>query len=233
MQFICVVLAGSLLAADSVAAQAAATNLQTGCVTNYDPNTDYFPEKIDGSNSPHLTYTYAKNYKTIFNSFSNETTVLYQCGTPKPDVKAKNIIAVPITSVTVGDTTVVTYLELLGKRSAIKVTAGGTLGYISSPCVQALVAANPSAIIEADAKNKTHALEQITSTDAYFQWYGSLAKNATNAVTFPASGDPGVAGRAEWIGFVASFFNLEAKANQISTAFNTNYAALSTAANAA
>ncbi|ORY30717.1 hypothetical protein BCR33DRAFT_724255 [Rhizoclosmatium globosum] len=33
MQFICV---------------AAATNLQTGCVTNYDPNTDYFPEKIDG-----------------------------------------------------------------------------------------------------------------------------------------------------------------------------------------
>ncbi|KAJ3293156.1 hypothetical protein HDU79_000673 [Rhizoclosmatium sp. JEL0117] len=216
----------------SVAAQAPSTNLQ-GCVTKYDASIDYFPEKIDSANLTNLAYTYNKSYKTIVNSFSNETVVLYQCGTPKPDVPgAAQIISVPIQNLTTASTTIVTYLELLGKRSAIKHTTSGTLGYISSPCIQQLVATDASSIIEVDSKNKTHALEQIASTDVFFHYLTSIAVNTTNAVNFPASADPGVKGRAEWVGFLGAFFNLEGKANQISTALATNYAQLAAAANA-
>ncbi|KAI9349553.1 hypothetical protein BDR26DRAFT_628315 [Obelidium mucronatum] len=231
VQFICVFLVGSLLAADTVAAQAVTTNLQQGCVTNYDANTDYFPEKIDTANLTNLAYTYSKNYKTIVNKFSNETIVLYQCGTPKPTVAgATQIIAVPIQNLTLGDTTVVNFLELLGQRSAIKYTTSGTSGYISSPCVQSLVASG--AIIEVDSKNKTQGIQQIDSTNVYFSYMSSLGKNVSNYVSFPASADPGVKGRAEWLGFAASFFNQEAKANNIASAIATNFAQLAAAANA-
>ncbi|KAJ3032125.1 UNVERIFIED_CONTAM: ATP-binding cassette sub- D member 4 [Siphonaria sp. JEL0065] len=147
---------------------------------------------------------YSTNYKTIVNKFSNETIVLYQCGTPKPTVAGATVtIAYPIQS-----TTVVTFLELLGQRKAIKYTTEGNSGYITSPCVQALVASG--VIVETDSKNITKGIAQVDSTGAYFNYMDSAAIHYTNSVSFPASADPGVKGRAEWLGFVASFFNQEA-----------------------
>ncbi|KAJ3231685.1 hypothetical protein HDU81_003573 [Chytriomyces hyalinus] len=217
-------------------AQAPTANLQT-CVAEADYNAsyDYFPEKINNRVvSKNLKYTYNNNYKTIVNSFSNETIVLYQCGTPKPTVAgATVVIAVPIQNMTIADTTIVPYVELLGKRSAIKYTTGGTLSYISSPCVQAEVAANPKSLQEIDSKNLTAGIEEIRSTDAYLQYYGSYTANVTNAVTFPASADPGVMGRLSWLGVTGSLFNLEGLANTVSNTIYDNYDALSKNANKA
>ncbi|KAJ3032126.1 UNVERIFIED_CONTAM: hypothetical protein HDU68_004436 [Siphonaria sp. JEL0065] len=218
----------ALLAPTAVFAQTPTANLQTGCVTNYDASFDYFPEKIDSASLTNLAYTYSKNYKTIVNKFSNETIVLYQCGTPKPTVEgATQIIAVPIQNVTIGSTTVVTYLELLGLRNVIKYTAQGTSGYISSPCAQALVASG--AITEVDTKNLSTGIQQVQSTGVYLHYMDTLAANVTNAVSFPASADPGVKGRAEWLGFIGSLFNQEAKANNIASAIAVNYAQLAAA----
>ncbi|KAJ3070254.1 hypothetical protein HDU98_006718 [Podochytrium sp. JEL0797] len=221
-----------MMAADSVFAQAMTANMQTGCVMAYDATIDYFPEKIDAVNLTNLAYTYSKNYKTITNKFSNETIVLYQCGTPKPTVPgATQTISVPIQNMTVGDTTLVTYLELLNQRQAIKFTTSGTLSFISSPCIQQMAAANQ--IIESDSKNQSHQIQQIESTAVFFNYFDPLAANVSNAVTFPASADPGLKGRAEWIGFLASFFNQESLSNTISASLGKNVGQLSTAANAA
>ncbi|KAJ3072978.1 hypothetical protein HDU98_002460 [Podochytrium sp. JEL0797] len=211
-------------------AQAPTTNMQTGCVTNYDATIDYFPEKIDSANLTNLAYTYSKHYKTIVNKFSNETIVLYQCGTPKPTVAgASQIISVPIQNLTLGDTTIVPYLEFLNQRQAIKFSTDGTLSFVTSPCIQEMVAKDPNAIIEADSKNATHQIEQVGSTNVYFNYMGSISANVTNSVTFPASADPGVEGRVEWIGFLGSFFNQEFMANNISSTILTNYAQLAAA----
>ncbi|KAI8612879.1 hypothetical protein BC830DRAFT_1134802 [Chytriomyces sp. MP71] len=228
-------LVGLLLTTAAVASAQAITQNLKACATSYDPNVNYFPETISSSLPlSKLTYTYSKNYKTIVNSFSNETVVLYQCGTPKPTVPgATVIIPVPIQNVTIDSTTIVTYLELLGQRNAIKYTTSGTNGYISSPCIQAIMANTPTAIQETDDKNPANQITQIQSTQAYFQYYSSIAANVSNAVTFPASADPGEFGRAEWLGFVGSFFNLEAMANNITNTLVSNYKALSANANQA
>ncbi|KAI8833528.1 hypothetical protein BJ741DRAFT_612344 [Chytriomyces cf. hyalinus JEL632] len=217
-------------------AQAPTANLQT-CVAEADYNAsyDYFPEKISNrAVSKNLKYTYNNNYKTIVNSFSNETIVLYQCGTPMPTVAgATVVIAVPIQNMTIADTTIVPYVELLGKRSALKYATGGTLAYISSPCVQAEIAANPKSFQEIDSKNITAGIEQIRSTDAYLHYYGSYTANVTNDITFPASADPGVMGRLGWLGVTGSLFNLEGLANTVSNTIYDNYDALSKNANKA
>ncbi|KAJ3353946.1 hypothetical protein HDU83_006151 [Entophlyctis luteolus] len=232
-QFVCVFLFGASLLSTSAAAAAAATTNTQSCVTSYDSTVDYFPEKISSANLTHLVYTYNKSYKTINNTFSGEFFVLYQCGTPKPNITgATLVLPVPIHNVTVGDTTVVPYLELLGLRRNIKYTADSTLSYISSPCVQALVAADPTAIVEVDAANSTRAITEISSTDIYLNYFGSWVTNVSNSVTFPASADPGIKGRAEWLGFLGSFFNLEGLANNVTSQLFANFNALSTAANA-
>ncbi|ORY45638.1 hypothetical protein BCR33DRAFT_765438 [Rhizoclosmatium globosum] len=243
----------------TVQSQAPTTNILTGCVTTYDATIDYFPQKLDTCNNlfsgisclllyivwsltssdipanfTNLAITYSKNYKTIVNSFSKETIVLYQCGTPKPTVAGATLItSVPITNLSISDTTIVTYLELLGQRSAIKYTTAGTLSYISSPCIQAMAAANPPTIAEADSKNAKNGIAQVASTNVYFQYMGPWTANVTNEVTFPATADPGMKGRGEWLGFLGAFFNLEATANQISSTIFSNYATLSAAAKAA
>ncbi|KAI8607387.1 hypothetical protein BC830DRAFT_145747 [Chytriomyces sp. MP71] len=225
-------LLASLLIA-SVAAQAPTTNAK-GCVNSYDASVDYFPEKINNSiPSVNLSYQYKNNYKIITDKLSGSTYVLYQCGTPKPDVAANRTIAVPVQTVSVADTTVVTYLELLGQRASIKYTSGGTVNYITSPCIQAQLAKDNTTIVDVPSKDNDQALAFLNSTGVTFT-FGSydVSASANNSVQFPATTDPGVLGRAEWLGFVASFFNQEAQANSLSNQIADNIKCLSSAANA-
>ncbi|KAI8620268.1 hypothetical protein BC830DRAFT_1196364 [Chytriomyces sp. MP71] len=75
-----------------------------------------------------LKYAYYKNYKTIVNGLSNETAVLYQCGTLKPTVPGVAVV-VPVT-----------IQNLLGQRNAFKYTTSGKNGKISSPSIQVILA---------------------------------------------------------------------------------------------
>ncbi|MCS7288203.1 MAG: ABC transporter substrate-binding protein, partial [Roseiflexus sp.] len=67
------------------------TNLTEGCVTEYDPEIDYFPEKVSLSDSVGWTIEYFNNYKviTVLNPWRDANVqfryVLVQCGTPPPD----------------------------------------------------------------------------------------------------------------------------------------------------
>ncbi|KAJ3263077.1 hypothetical protein HDU76_012320, partial [Blyttiomyces sp. JEL0837] len=178
LQTVCVFLVASILMAEVEAAAAITTNLK-GCVADgqYDANTDYFPEKVNLTNTAYLAYTYDKNFKTITNKINNETIVLYQCGTPKPtNIPAKaQVIAVPITNVSIGDTTIVTYLELLGLRTTIKFAEDGTESYISSPCVQA-EKGTANEIKAIDTTNATKAAEQLASVNVAFEYSANVTK---------------------------------------------------------
>ncbi|KAJ3214914.1 hypothetical protein HDU67_001063 [Dinochytrium kinnereticum] len=269
----------SALAVSGVVAQQPTTNLQQGCVTNYDANFDYFPEKasilcsspvpswlalgrwegagescirshapdvsglqldpdhplpsiparVDFEATSSLKITYGKNYKVITNSLSNEVVVLYQCGTPRPPAtvapNANRTLAVPVRKVSISDTTSVTYLELLGRASAIDYTSGGAQ-YIVSPCVQAF-----TGVKDVNSTTPEAASAQLNSTDVFFQFFSSYPTN--NSVVFPVTFDKTSLNRVDWLNFIGAFFNLEAKANTIVNAIKENYACIKAAATSA
>ncbi|KAJ3313215.1 hypothetical protein HDU76_002702 [Blyttiomyces sp. JEL0837] len=220
------------LASFTSAVIAADTNLNS-CVTNYDPNVNYFPETVtlSGGAGDHLSYTYNKNYKTITNTLSNETIVLYQCGTPKPTTipAGAKVFSVPVNNISIGDTTIVTYLELLGVQTSIKYATDSTAQYIGSPCIQ-----KANSIANIDTANATKATEQLKSVDVNFGFMAApLVSGLDNYVSFPATNDQGVLHRVEWLGFVGSFFNKEAMANTIGKTIIDNYNCLSKSALAA
>ena len=57
----------------------------------------------------------------VFNlSYTGESIVAYQCGTPKPNVSyATAYISVPIDTVAVTSTTSIPWVELLGMRTSL------------------------------------------------------------------------------------------------------------------
>ncbi|KAJ3105194.1 hypothetical protein HDU97_008348 [Phlyctochytrium planicorne] len=206
----------------SVVAQAPTAN-SLQCVTSYDAAVDYFPEKVDATKleaTSSLKFTYGKNYKVITNAVSNETVLLYQCGTPIPTtVTANRTIAVPVKSATISDTTIVTYLELLGKTSTVKYTTGGAQ-FIVDPCVQSLTSTNKD-VIQDVSKTDAVAEGQINSTDVFFAFYSSY--NTNNSVAFPATQDKTNLNRVDWLFYVSAFFNAESRANAVVSSIKTNY----------
>ncbi|KAJ3110264.1 hypothetical protein HDU96_006767 [Phlyctochytrium bullatum] len=208
----------------ALAAVALAQNSQQ-CVTNYDPNTDYFPEKVDASKlgpNSSLTFTYNKHYKVITNAIDQETIVLYQCGTPVPTVPGANrTIAVPVSSASISDTTSVYYLTLLDKITSVNYTSGGAQ-FITDACVQALN------VTDTDATTPAVASREINSTSVFFQYFSTLPTN--NSVSFPATQETSALKRVDWLSFIGAFYNLEGKANKLTTDIRDNYGCVSRAA---
>ena len=64
----------------------------------------------------------------------NKKTVVYQCGTGKPNIAADLFVEAPVTSVAITSTTYVPWIELLGERSSIKHYTWSA-GDISSTCL--------------------------------------------------------------------------------------------------
>ncbi|KAI8840279.1 hypothetical protein BC829DRAFT_420841 [Chytridium lagenaria] len=208
------------------------SNIEQGCVTNYDANVDYFPVKADATrfesgSSIKITYP-ARNYKIVNNTLTGEVIVLYQCGTPLPPASvlatANVTLPVPARSVSISDTTSLTYLDLLGKINNVQYTTGGAQ-FIVDSCIQSF-----NGIKDTNA-TETVAQAQINSTDVFFQFFSTL--NTNNSVTFPATTDKTNLNRVDWISFIGAFFNLEAKANSLVAQIKDNYACVSKAAIAA
>lgn len=93
------------------------TNVQDGCIADYNPETDYFPDKSTLTYAQHFTVSYHRNYKVVkarvqhqaldiaadssvvADSFS-DLVVLVQCGTPAPPLEGSlagaHVIEIPV-----------------------------------------------------------------------------------------------------------------------------------------
>ena len=76
-------------------------------------------------------------YKVITNSYSGQTTVAYQCGTPVPNITADLLVSVPITKAAFTTTTYIPWIELLGMRTTIKAYTSD-FSYVTSACLNQL-----------------------------------------------------------------------------------------------
>lgn len=214
-----------------------------GCVeqASADPATDYFPEAtraFDENGKPEATVTVAEDftieykagYKILRNLRADATFVLYRCGTTPPpasDVPANaTMFSVPLKKLSTGLTTVVGFLDVLGLADGKAAVVD--MSYVTSPCLQKLAAADCGKVLHKSAYGGDWASSVTGASNINFvDAYGTGATSTEIDVEFDASSDPGALNRAEWIKFIAAFFNLEPLANERYDAIKASWTATS------
>ena len=144
--------------------------------------------------------------------------VLHQCGAgdapaaaslPADAVNAP-VFTVPVQSWSTGSTTSLAFMELLGLLNKAAVIDPS---YASSSCLLKL-SAPECGVVDGVANDYgagwTTAISDSSST-LHLEGGTSLSID----VDFAATSDPGVLARAEWIKYIAAFFNLEPHANRV------------------
>lgn len=158
-----------------------------------------------------FSVTYYKNYKVVNNTLAGEVYVLYQCGTTLPDTlpQGAKVFQVPLASVSVPDTTPFAFINALGVADRVHSVSP----YTTAPCGQQLVACNRTADGMMDLSNSTLVGETFAGVaDAVVS---TMSVAGPMGVAFNAVSDPGALHRAEWIKYLALFFNREALANAL------------------
>jgi len=217
----------ALFAKLTLISESVSVDTANGCVTDYDPQLSYFltedrltSDLVSSETSQVLfaadfTVTYHNSYKVVENLRSGQSFVLYQCGTPPPEASnfsnTTTFFSVPVSKVITSGTIPVAFLDIL-ELTDMLVMADMT--YVTNECLQkrhqvcgSLV--HSSAYASTWNNNATALGVQMAITDSFGGGVTGLGVD----VTFDASGDNGILQRAEWIKFLALFFNAEQKAN--------------------
>ena len=212
-------------AADSDAATPSSDeNLRDGCVDSYDPAIDYFPQKLSVEYASGFDVEYNRNYKvvTVTNPWQGAQEsfryLLVQCGTPAPQDVEGAVIEVPVDNIIAMSTTYLPTIEDLGLIDRLI----GLDSYVwtTNAAVQARIASGDIAEIGSGAGVNVELTLDLDP--ALVMTYGiGLADFDTHPVLLEAgipvalSGDfveQNPLGRAEWMKFIALFFNREADA---------------------
>jgi len=159
--------------------------------------------------------------------------VLYQCGTTRPSfgdagvsTSAIRFFEIPIRRATVAWGGALPFFEMLGVTEFIHAI---DMTFISAPCAQLMEVCEPGIHMKGGAdefkahhKRMTPSNGSVVFTDSF----GTGFSNSTWDIEFMVSVDPGTLNRAEWINFVAAFFNEEHQAAQIFSKISSDYNAL-------
>lgn len=223
-------------------AQGPATNLTAGCVDTYDPSVDYFPHKATVEYAENFAVEYANNYKivTINQTWPGSEPARYllvQCGTPAPeDVDADAVIEVPAGSLV---TMATTYLPFVVDLELLDHLIGhDEFDYVSTPEVRARIEAGEMTEVGSGAGVSVETMIDLEPSLILTSGSGLAEYDAHPALI--AAGLPVVLtgdwlettplGRAEWVKFVALFYNAEEKADEIFGDIVENYQSLATLA---
>ena len=209
-----------------------------GCVTQYDANADYFPEKTSFSHATGVTVEYHGSYKTVtvkepLQGASPETYVLVQCGAnPELPSELANAqrISIPVRRAATSSTTQLPAFELLG--------ATDSLAAVQSP---AFVWSEPITKLIADGKivgfgNDSGGINVETLAAATPDLFFSSgtpdpAYDKIRELKIPVVGNSEwlentPLGRSEWLKFTALFTNTEGTANQVFQKIESDYTAV-------
>merc|ERR1719272_1299276 len=220
-----------------------------GCVTNFDPTADYYtPEHramMTSTGSVPSTVTFAtdfsieyfRTFKIVRHLSTSKVYVLHQCGAgagpPAADLPADAVSApvftVPVQSWSTAGTTSLAFMELLG---LINKAALIDPSYASSSCLLKLAGCG---VINglANSPSGEHSAYAYAARNSTSTLHFEGGSHSGIEVDFAATSDPSVLGRAEWIKYIAAFFNLEPHANRIFAEIKAEYEktqALTTAA---
>jgi iron complex transport system substrate-binding protein len=204
---------------------APATNLTEGCVDAFDPNVDYFPEKISLTHTTGFRVEYHNSYKVITvatpwpGAGEAQQYVLVQCGASEPTgFDAAQIIEVPVQQIATMSTSYLPFLDMYGLLD--RLVAVDDVTYVNNPAVLAMAEAGTLVQIGYGAGVNVEQILDLAPDlvmtygsgspeyDAHPVLLNAGLKVAVNAEWLETS----PLGRAEWGKFIALFFNKEATA---------------------
>ena len=209
-------------AADNAAAAAIPVeNLRDGCVESYDPAIDYFPQKLSVAYASGFDVEYYNNYKvvTVTNPWQGAQEsfryLLLQCGTPVPQDVEGAVIEVPVSNIIAMSTTYLPTLEDLGLID--RLIGLDSYMWTTNPAVRARIESGDIAEIGGGAAVNVELTLDLDP--ALVMTYGTgFSDFDTHPVLLEAgipvalNGDfveQSPLGRAEWMKFIALFFNRE------------------------
>lgn len=236
LSFVCVVLLtiGTL-------ANAAPLRLSGDCIDSATRSSfaTLFPAassfELDVTDARLFDVQYFATHKLVTNTHADERYILYQCGayeTPPTSEELGHpagikVFEVPLQSASVPDATAAAFMRELGVADRVAFVTR-----LSVPaCYQALASTCGLSALAHDSPD-------ITSNDAVGAVFDFVAHpDNPKAVAFPATADTSPLARAEWLKYMAMFFNKEHEANEqfgiISGSYNRIAATAAAAAAAA
>lgn len=199
---------------------------ETGCITAFNAETDYFPTKSSFESATGVKVEYHKSYKVVTVSkqtedASPESYVLVQCGAPKPELTGKlaqaQVIQIPVKKVAAASTTQLPAFDMLDRVDTLvgvqspelvsnekvrKAIDSGKVKGFGTPAgdlsIEQVAALSPDLYMSGGLPDPTH--EKIRELGI------PVVDNAEWL-------EPTPLGRAEWLKFTALFLNGEQQAN--------------------
>jgi len=192
------------------------------CVTSVDAAVDYFPEKVQPTESEQWSIEYQNTYKVVTNSWVNKTYLMYQCGTDAPqDVSQYDgVFSVPVQGISLSSTPQVTFIELLSRRTSIEAWVG-SFGFIHSPCLNKMIDDGDVATLKSDdGTNATVLTGNGLDNTVFFAGGDTTFENEVQVHAYQENFNLAT---FEWVKFYSAFFNLEKEANEIFEATKNRY----------
>ena len=218
-------------------------NLTDSCVEQYDESVDYFPDKVTVTHAQGFTVEYFNHYKLVtvtapfIGAEASVQYVLLQCGTPTPaGFEDTPIIELPINSIVTMSTTYLPALVQLGLTD--RLIGLDTPLYVTNPTIRGLIedgalaeiGSGPDVNVEVALELNPDLIMTYASGFPDFDAYPILEQAGLPIVLNADYTDLTPLGRAEWIDFIALFFNQEKAAEQIFGDIAAEYEALLTLA---
>ncbi len=213
-----------------VAAQEATQAAVAGCVTNYDPRVDYFPDKVAPQYSKGWQVEYHNSYKVVdvTTPWPGATArdafryVLVECGTPTPDgYEGAEVIHIPAGKVIALGTSYIPQLNELGVLDQL--VGVDSLSFFNTPEVLDMIAANK--LIEVGSGSSVNVEAVLNADPGLILTFGSGTPDYDAHPALIQAGAPVVVasdyveqtplGQAEWVKFTSMFYDKEAQANKV------------------
>lgn len=208
-----------------------------GCITDFDPDTDYFGVKQKLDDATNFSISYHKSYQVITVNQPEaggkpERYVLVRCGAPAPklsgDLATAPQLTTPVRSLFSASTTHLPSLEALGELDVVTGVASKALissaaarQRANSPGVTEFAPAG-SADAEKIVANKPDVLITAGMDDPA---YATVRKAGIPVLADAEYLERTPLGQAEWIKFFAALTGTEAKADQIYSRIADDYRA--------
>lgn len=206
-----------------------------GCVTDFQPGTDYYPDKLEVTHAANLDISYHDAYQVVEISQGDpesgaQSYVLHRCGTPVPDLAGDlagaQVIETPVESVFTASTTHLGLIDVLERADVV--TGVATTAYVSSPAVRERIAADE--VVEFAPVGAVNT-ELVIASDPGLLLTQGMETGANAPVR--AAGIPVMAdaewlettplGRAEWVKLFGALTGEESEATEAFTEIEQAY----------
>lgn len=242
MKRVVVIAAGAALLATCAAFPALGQETNPAeCVENFDPATNYFPEQVEPRHSTFWDIAYHNNYKVLtvpdseFPENPALTYVLVQCGTPAPeltgDLEGALVVEIPVDRTAITHNNGLAMLDEIGVLGTIVGVSQSMINSATDPWFARVLEESSDAVSIGSSTGMdfetTVGLEpDIVVMAGFGPGYTEVSDTRGRglpAVMVSNRIEPTPLGSAEWLKFLAAFYNAEGSGNERFDAIEAGY----------